>query len=287
MEQIIQALKTQQVPLLEPGHAEYRQAIASSNLIFRFCRPDVVVRPKSAAHVQAIINEAKGRSIQVTIKCNGHSYAGHSTALKGISLDLRDMKNAELDMNAMMVTMDAGCQWGDVYEKLITGHHDGYIINGGRCPTVGVSGSILGSGLGPFTRSFGIGADTLAEATLDTANGSLVTVKESDLADSDNGRLFWALCGAGGGNFGVVVQMKIHVQKLSSRYGRVVAGRYQWFPQDGFTSDVLATMNEFYAVPWPNKLTIDTTWVCDLREDSNKGGVRFNVSFDGSKGEYD
>jgi FAD/FMN-containing dehydrogenase len=59
MEQIIQALKTQQVPLLEPGHAEYRQAIASSNLIFRFCRPDVVVRPKSAAHVQAIINEAK------------------------------------------------------------------------------------------------------------------------------------------------------------------------------------------------------------------------------------
>jgi FAD/FMN-containing dehydrogenase len=264
MGQIIQALKTQQVPLLEPGHAEYRQAIASSNLIFRFCRPDVVVRPKSAAHVQAIINEAKARSIQVTIKCNGHSYAGHSTALKGISLDLRDMKNAELDMNAMMVTMDAGCQWGDVYEKLITG-----------------------SGLGPFTRSFGIGADTLAEATLVTANGSLVTVKESDLADSDNGRLFWALCGAGGGNFGVVVQMKIHVQKLSSRYGRVVAGRYQWFPQDGFTSDVLATMNEFYAVPWPNKLTIDTTWVCDLREDSNKGGVRFNVSFDGSKGEYD
>ena len=24
-----------------------------------------------------------------------------------------------------MVTMDAGCQWGDVYEKLIVGGHDG------------------------------------------------------------------------------------------------------------------------------------------------------------------
>ncbi|KAE8449113.1 hypothetical protein EG329_008496 [Mollisiaceae sp. DMI_Dod_QoI] len=287
MEQAIQVFRAQQIPVLEPGQAEYRQAIATSNLLFRFSRPDCVVQPQNAVQVQTIIKEAKARSIPVTIKCNGHSYAGHSTAFTGISLDLRGMKKAELDMKSMMVTMDAGCQWGDVYEKLIIGHHDGFIINGGRCPTVGVSGFILGSGLGPFTRSFGMGADTLAEATLVTADGSLVTVKESDPPGSDKGRLFWALCGAGGGNFGVVVQMKLHVQKLSNRYGSVVAGRYQWFPKSGFTNDVLAVMNSFYATPWPNKLTIDTTWICDLRQSSNEGGVRFNVSFDGSKGEYD
>lgn len=287
MEQAIQVFRWQEIPVLEPGQAEYRQAIATSNLLFRFSRPDCVVQPKYAAQVQTIIKEAKARSIKVTIKGNGHSYAGHSTAFSGISLDLRGMKNAKLDMKSMTVTMDAGCQWGDVYEKLIIGHHDGLIINGGRCPTVGVSGFILGAGLGPFTRSFGMGADTLAEATLVTANGSLVTVKESDPPTSDKGRLFWALRGAGGGNFGVVVQMKLHVQKLSNRHGMVVAGRYQWFPELGFTDDVMATMNAFYATPWPDKLTIDTTWICDLRQTSNEGGVRFNVSFDGSKGEYD
>jgi FAD binding domain/Berberine and berberine like len=287
MEQAIKVFKSQQISVLGPGEAEYRHAIATSNLLFRFSRPDCVVQPKNAAQVQTIIREAKAKSLKVTIKCNGHSYAGHSTAQSGISLDLRGMKNANLDMKSMMVTMDAGCQWGDVYEKLIIGHHDGFIINGGRCPTVGVSGFILGAGLGPFTRSFGMGADTLAEATLVTANGSLVTVKESDPPNSDNGRLFWALRGAGGGNFGVVVQMKLHVQKLSNRDGMVVAGRYQWFPKSGFTDDVMATMNAFYATPWPNKLTIDTTWICDLRQTSNEGGVRFNVSFDGSKGEYD
>ncbi|RYP11086.1 hypothetical protein DL764_000244 [Monosporascus ibericus] len=287
MEQTIQDFRCQQIPVLEPGQAEYRQAIATSNLLFRFSRPDCVVQPENAAQVQTIIKEAKARSIKVTIKCNGHSYAGHSTAFSGISLDLRGMKNVELDMKSMTVTMDAGCQWGDVYEKLIIGHHDGFIINGGRCPTVGVSGFILGAGLGPFTRSFGMGADTLAEATLVTANGSLITVKDSDPPTTDKGRLFWALRGAGGGNFGVVVQMKLHVQKLSNRHGMVVAGRYQWFPKSGFTDDVMATMNGFYATPWPNKLTIDTTWMCDLRQTSNEGGVRFNVSFDGSKGEYD
>ncbi|KAF2807335.1 FAD-binding domain-containing protein [Mytilinidion resinicola] len=287
MEQAIQFFRLQQIPVLEPGQAEYRQAIATSNLLFRFSRPDCVVQPKNAAQVQTIIREAKAGSIKVTIKCNGHSYAGHSTAFSGISLDLRGMKKAELDMKAMTVTMDAGCQWGDVYEKLIIGNHDGFIINGGRCPTVGVSGFILGAGLGPFTRSFGMGADTLAEATLVTANGSLITVTESDPPTSDKGRLFWALRGAGGGNFGVVVQMKLHVQKLSNRHGMVVAGRYQWFPKSGFTDAVMATMNAFYATPWPDKLTIDTTWICDLRQASNEGGVRFNVSFDGSKGEYD
>ncbi|KAK1828988.1 FAD binding domain-protein [Podospora conica] len=284
----IRALEAQQVPVLKPGEDRYRKSIATSNLVFRFCRPDCVVQPQSVAHVQAIVREAKARSLKLTIKGNGHSYAGHSTAMSGISLDLRSMKTAQLDMNPVdpMVTMDAGCQWGDVYEKLIIGGHDRYIINGGRCPTVGVSGFILGGGLGPFTRSFGMGADTLAEATLVTADGSLVTVSESDPPSSSKGRLFWALRGAGGGNFGIVVQMKLRVKKLANPRGMVVAGRYQWFPNDGITDDLVATMNTFYATPWPNKMTIDTTWICDLRDNSNTGGVRFNISFDGTKFEY-
>ena len=284
MNRTIQALVSQEIPVLEPGQVEYRKAIATSNRLFRFSRPDCVVKPQNISQVQTIVREARANSAKLTIKCNGHSYAGHSTAFSGISLDLRSMKKVELDMESKIVTMDAGCQWGDVYETLIIGRYDGYIINGGRCPTVGVSGFILGGGLGPFTRSFGMGADTLAEATLVTADGSLVTVKESDPPTSDKGRLFWALCGAGGGNFGVVVQMKLRVQKLGNFNGTVVAGRYQWFPESGFSDEVMATMNAFYATPWPDRLTIDTTWICDVGQNSH--GIRFNVSFDGGKAEY-
>jgi hypothetical protein len=286
MEQAIQAFRSQQISVLVPGQAEYRHAIATSNLLYRFSRPDCVVEPETPSHVQTIIKEAVARSIKVTIKCNGHSYAGHSTAFSGISLDLRKMNGAKLDMNSRMVTMDSGCQWGAVYEKLVIGRHDGYIINGGRCPTVGVSGFTLGAGLGPFTRSFGMGADTLAEATLVTADGSLITVGESDPPTSDKGRLFWALRGAGGGNFGVVVQMKLHVQKLRNLQGTVVAGKYLWCPPSGFTDDVVATMNTFYRTPWPKELTIDTNWICDLRLPAPQG-IRFLVYFDGNKVEYD
>lgn len=286
MDNAIKVFKAQQIPVLEPGQEEYDKAIATSNLLHRFSRPDCVVQPESAAHVQTIIKEAKSRKLKVTIKCRGHSYAGHSTAFKGISLDLRRMRKAELDMKSKVVTIDAGCQWGHVYETLINGGHKGYIINGGRCPTVGVSGFILGGGLGPFTRSFGMGSDTLMEATLVTANGQLITVKETDDPKSNEGRLFWALRGAGGGNFGVMVQMKLKVQQLKNKPGTVVAGRYQWFPENGFTDDVITTMNDFYTTAWPNKMTIDSTWICDLRQ-NNSGGVRFIVAFDGSKPEYD
>jgi FAD/FMN-containing dehydrogenase len=132
MDDAIKALEAQQVPVLKPGEDRYRRSIATSNLVFRFCRPDCVVQPQSVAHVQAIVREAKARSLEAAIKCNRHSYAGHSTAMSGISLDLRSMKSAQLDMSpsVLMVTMDAGYQWGDEYDKVIIGGHNCYITNG-------------------------------------------------------------------------------------------------------------------------------------------------------------
>ncbi|KAF7433207.1 hypothetical protein PC9H_005157 [Pleurotus ostreatus] len=287
MENAIKVFKSQGIPVLEPGRPKYDRAIATANFLYRFSRPGCVAQPESAAHVQTIIKEAKSRNLKITIKCRGHSYAGHSTASEGISLDLRKMKEVKLDMKENTVTFDAGCQWGHVYGTLINGQHKGFVINGGRCPTVGVSGFLLGGGLSPFTRSFGMGSDTLMEADVVTADGKLITVKETDNPKSDKGKLFWALCGAGGGNFGVVVRLKLRVQKLRNQDGTVVAGRYQWFPKAGFTEDIISTMIDFYTTDWPNEITIDTTWICDLRQSAQLGGIRFAITFDGSKADYD
>ncbi|KAI1393339.1 uncharacterized protein F4822DRAFT_9054 [Hypoxylon trugodes] len=284
MDEAITILKSQNVPVFDRGDEEYERSVATPNLLFRFSRPNCVIQPESASHVQAIIKEARSKNLKITIKCGGHSYAGHSTAYEGISLDLRRMKKAQLDMKSKTVTMEAGCQWGHVYKTLINDRHDGYVINGGRCPFVGVGGFMLGGGLGPFTRSIGMGSDTLKEATIVTADGELVTVKDSDARNSKNGRLFWALRGAGGGNFGVLVQMKLGVKKLQSEY--VVAGRYQWFPQSVLTDDFMATMNKFYTTDWPIRITIDSTWMCDLRQNSGDG-VRFLIYFDGKKDEFE
>jgi FAD/FMN-containing dehydrogenase len=140
------------------------------------------------------------------------------------------MNKTKLDMAVKTITFGGGCQWGHVYKTLINGRHNGFVINGGRCPFVGVGGFLLGGGLGPFSRSIGMGSDTVKEITILTADGKLLTVKDTDSRSSNEGRLFWALRGARrgrGGNFGVVVEMKLAVKQLRAPGGIVVAGRYQ------------------------------------------------------------
>ncbi|KAI2466903.1 hypothetical protein F4781DRAFT_444712 [Annulohypoxylon bovei var. microspora] len=285
MDRIVKRLKSSNIPVFERGEQEYERSVATPNLLFRFSRPDCVIQPETFLHVQTIIKQARSQRLEITIKGGGHSYAGHSTAFRGISLDLRRLNTANLDIKSRTITIDAGCQWGHVYKTLVNEQHDGFIVNGGRCPFVGVGGFILGGGLGPFTRGIGMGSDTLKEATLVTAEGKLVTVKDSDDPKSNEGRLFWALRGAGGGNFGVLVNMKLQVRKLRDKDGIVVAGRYQWFPKSGMNDDFMTTMNSFYTADWPNRMTIDSTWMCDLRRPSGDG-VRFLIYYDGNIDEF-
>ncbi|KAF5319520.1 hypothetical protein D9619_008710 [Psilocybe cf. subviscida] len=292
MNEAIHALKRDEIPVFVRGEEEYERCVATPNLLYRFARPDFVVQPQTPVHVQAIIKQARAQNLKLTIKCGGHSYAGHSTAFEGgVSLDLRQMNWTELDMASETITFGAGCQWGHVYKTLVNGRHDGFVINGGRCPYVGVGGFLLGGGLGPFSRSIGMGSDTIEEIKIVTADSNLVTVKRTDSRDSKEGRLFWALCGAGGGNFGVVVEMKLAVKKLRAPGGRVVAGRYQWFAAkdepDLFDQDnFMSTMNDFYTTKWSERMTIDSTWICDLRQTSGNG-VRFLTYFDGDKKNFD
>ncbi|KAH8690930.1 hypothetical protein BGW36DRAFT_306718 [Talaromyces proteolyticus] len=276
------------VKLDDDNYRDYEKAVVTSNLLFRFTRPPCVVQPENVAHVQSIVKQVKAQKLLLTIRCGGHSYAGFSTALEknNVLMDLRKMNKVRLDVKADTITIDAGCQWGEVYRTLVNGDHNGFIINGGRCPYVGVGGFILGSGLGPFTRTFGMGSDTLLEATLVTADGQIVTVKKSDERNTDKGRLFWALQGAGQANFGVVTQMKLKIQHLNSKNGWVVGGRFLWYPGEEKMDELLPTMNEFYKVDWPREITIDSTWLCDLRERTGDG-VRFTVYYDGSKADYD
>ena len=84
----------------------------------------------------------------------------------------------------------------------------------------------------------------MKEFTIVTAEEEEVTVSERDDPRKDKGKLFWALCGAGGGNFGVVVKMKLALKKLKSNV--VVAGRYTWFPERQAMDVFITTMNGFY-----------------------------------------
>jgi FAD/FMN-containing dehydrogenase len=67
---------------------------------------------------------------------------------------------------------------------------------------VGIAGLTLGGGLGIRGRKFGVTSDSLLGAQIVLADGRIV-----DCDDVHLGELFWALRGAGSGNFGVVTSL--------------------------------------------------------------------------------
>ena len=286
---IVASFKQENIPTFAPGDPVFELAVANPNLLYRFSRPGLVVQPETILHVQYIVTQAKQQGIRITIKNGGHSYAGFSSTDTGILLDLANLLKTEqvkLDMKSKTVTLSGGARWGHAYRALLNDRLDGYVINGGRCPLVGVSGFTLGGGLGPFTRTFGMGIDSLKEVTMVTAAGEVVTVNDKDAPNSKKGQLFWALRGGGGGNFGVVVKLKTSLQQLNDTV--VVSGRYNWFPASTKAmEDRMTTMKSFYSIDWPTDLTIDTSWVCDLEKKDSVFGIRYLIYHNGNKSDFD
>ena len=75
----------------------------------------------------------------------------------------------------------------------------GVTVPAGCGPSVGIAGLTLGGGIGVLGRKYGLTCDRLRRAQVVLADGSVVQCDEDHDPD-----LFWALRGAGGGNFGVV-----------------------------------------------------------------------------------
>ncbi|OJJ45902.1 hypothetical protein ASPZODRAFT_160090 [Penicilliopsis zonata CBS 506.65] len=284
-----------QIPVYKSGEIEYELSVDVANLLYCFSRPKCVVKPEQTVHVVEVVKQAHKHYVPITVKNGGHSYAGLSTTNEGILLDLSRMVDVDLKLDAEgleppedaegpTVTMQGGALWAHVYRQLVINKCDGWVVNGGRCPTVGVSGFVLGGGLGPFTRRFGMGCDSLLEATLVTGNGKEVTVRAKDDPSSDEGKLFWALRGAGANNFGVVLSMKVALHKLQEE--SVVAGRFNWYPGVDTTERMAAfrqVMHDFYTTEWDHGLTIDSSWLCNMKERNGELGVRFLTYYDGNR----
>ncbi|KAL0959596.1 hypothetical protein HGRIS_011306 [Hohenbuehelia grisea] len=240
----------------------YEASVFIGNLLYFHYTPGAIVLPKTPKEIAAVINFAKKNKIPFTVKNGGHSYAGYCLNFKGIMIDLTQMKSIHIDQEAKEVTIGSGCIWKDVYDKLDP--HD--IVVGGQCPFVGVSGFTLGGGLSPFTRSYGMGVDNVLEMTVITAAGELLTLRP-DETDSKKRDLFWAMRGAGGGNFAVLVEFKTRLHKLRDPNAKVVCGPLKWnlsVPEQRAQFEL--AMEKFNNTTWPNELTIDAIW----RHDVNK-----------------
>jgi FAD/FMN-containing dehydrogenase len=180
-----------------PGAPDFETVRKPPMARFDEIAPQAVVLCKTPADVSETIGFAKRMHLQVAVRGGGHSVAGRSSTT-GMVIDVSPMSSVEVDNG--VVTVGAGVRLGDLYDALA---EHGLTIPAGCGPTVGIAGLALGGGIGIMGRSHGLTSDHLLHAQIVLADGRVVEC--DDQHDED---LFWALRGAGGGNFGVVTSFK-------------------------------------------------------------------------------
>ncbi|HEY3248305.1 MAG TPA: FAD-binding protein [bacterium] len=184
--------------LLRPGDVTYAGYPSPFNLRYADVRPAGIVLCRDAPDVVEAVNFARTTGMPIAARAGGHSYGGYSTT-RGLLVDLSRLKT--VSVGSGVATFGAGALNGDVAAALPA---YSAAIPSGRCPSVGLSGLLLGGGFGFSSRRFGLTCDSLLETQLVTADGRLRTCNAQEHSD-----LFWACQGGGGGNFGINVAYKL------------------------------------------------------------------------------
>jgi FAD/FMN-containing dehydrogenase len=172
---------------------------------FDHIRPEAVARCRTPADVVETISFAEMHGLRTATRSGGHCFAGRSSS-EGIVIDVTPMNSVSAANG--VATIGAGARLGEIYESLNA--HE-LTIAAGSCPTVGIAGLALGGGLGILGREYGLTSDQLLAAQVVLADGRVV-----DCDDDRHGELFWALRGAGAGNFGVVTSLVLRTRPGSS-----------------------------------------------------------------------
>jgi len=194
---------------IAPGDAAYDEARALFYGGFDR-RPAVIIRAADATDVASVIGIARETGLELAVRGGGHSNAGHSTTDGGIVLDVRELKDLQIDAADRTAWVGAGLTAGDVTTALAS---RGLAIGFGDTGSVGVAGITLGGGVGYLVRKHGLTIDSLLAAEVVTADGRTHQVDAETEPD-----LFWAIRG-GGGNFGVATRFRFRLAELDGVFG--------------------------------------------------------------------
>jgi len=182
--------------VITPGSPGYEAVRKPAMVRFENIRPAAIVLAATQADVAEAIAFARHFGLEIATRSGGHSVAGRSST-KGLLIDVTPMHS--VSVAGGVATVGAGNRLGALYDAL---EEHGVTIPAGCGSSVGIAGLTLGGGIGMLGRKYGLTSDRLLGAEVVLADGRIVRCDE----DAEE-ELFWALRGAGGGNFGVVTSL--------------------------------------------------------------------------------
>lgn len=232
--------------LFHPDSPGYDALRRPANAAYREVRPQLVVLCRSVADVTRAVRYATATGNRITPRGGGHCFAGRSSS-GGIVLELSALDGISVAAGGV-ATIHAGARLRQVYAAL---HASGRTLPAGCGAGVGITGLALGGGIGLLGREYGLTCDRLVGAQVVLADGSVVDCDHDHEPD-----LFWALRGAGGGQFGVVTALRFDTirEPATSR----IEGRWS-----GIALERLVSAWQAWAPDAPEQLTVNLSVVSE------------------------
>jgi len=189
---------------VKPGDRDYDASRRISNARFDL-RPSSICYCQSDDDVRQALRD--GRPGYVRVRSGGHQHEGMCSGEGVLIVDVSKLDT--IYINGDLLVVGPGARLGNVYKALWPKRR---LLPGGGCGDVCVGGLVQGGGWGLYSRALGLTCDRLAGFRIVKADGQILDVTK----DGPDSRLFWAVAGGGGGNFGVVTEFRFHLGRLDS-----------------------------------------------------------------------
>jgi FAD/FMN-containing dehydrogenase len=191
--------------LLRPDMSAFAEVNLPKNDAYESVTPLAIAQCATPDDVVICVKWCVSEGVQPVVRGGGHNYIGASTTT-GLLISTGAMNSVEYDAAKGTVTLGSGALNANLLDTLRGGE---WMLPIGTCPGVGVTGLVLGGGIGDNARWAGMTCDHLESTDIVLANGELVTASERENAD-----LFWALRGGAGGNFGVNTRLTFRLVRI-------------------------------------------------------------------------
>ncbi len=185
-------------------------------------KPQIIVYCKTPNDVYLSLELAREFAIWVTCRSGGHSFAGYSVN-SGMVIDVSYMNRVQVDAKLKRARTQPGAQFQLINSTLEYPYN--LHLPGGTCPDVACAGYMQGGGYGLTSRRFGMHCDSVLEVTMMLFDGSIVIAN-----NQKNEKLFWAVRGGTGNNFGVLLETEYQLYNLADVWGFAFTWDIQFAP---------------------------------------------------------
>ncbi|KAG7146524.1 Bifunctional solanapyrone synthase like protein [Verticillium longisporum] len=179
-------------------------------------RPAGIVRPKNAQDVAKIVSVlGQNTTGDFAVRSGGHSHwAGGNNIDGGVTVDLGHLRATKYNTETGIASIEPASRWADAF---LTLERSGVAVPGGRDGNVGIGGFLTGGGNSYYTGLYGFGCDSVVNAEIVLADGSIIDANKDSHPD-----LLKALKG-GWGNFGIVTRFDLETFPSKPLWGGIRA----------------------------------------------------------------